>query len=138
MNSGQAYYRPSYLLVAVLSRERATALVQAALGRVYNQFYRHQLVYYHPTTNCTSISVDTLRALGFDVPARGPTSRLLAWVGFPYFAAKERSVDKAKLAFDYLTVDQTRLMPAAAIEAIFGGLLHVAARGTGRLALQRE
>ena len=123
LNSGQAYYRPSYLLVAVLSRERATALVQAALGRVYNQFYRHQLVYYHPTTNCTSISVDTLRALGFDVPARGPTSRLLAWVGFPYFAAKERSVDKAKLAFDYLTVDQTRLMPAAAIETIFGGLL---------------
>src|SRR5437762_2557847 len=123
LNSGQAYYRPSYLLVAVLSRERATALVQAALGRVYNQFYRHQLVYYHPTTNCTSISVDTLRALGFDVPARGPTSRLLAWVGFPYFAAKELSVDKAKLAFDYLTVDQTRLMPAAAIETIFGGLL---------------
>ena len=123
LNSGQAYYRPSYLLVAVLSRERATALVQAALGRVYNQFYRHQLVYYHPTTNCTSISVDTLRALGFDVPARGPTSRLLAWLGFPYFAAVERSVAKAKLSFDYLTVDQTRLLPAAAIEDIFGALV---------------
>ena len=63
---------------------RAAALVQSALGRVYNQFYRHQLVYYHPTTNCTSISVDTLRALGWDVPARGPTSRLAAWAGFPF------------------------------------------------------
>jgi hypothetical protein len=123
LNSGQAYYRPSYLLVAVLAKERAATFVQAALGRVYNQFYRHQLVYYHPTTNCTSISIDTLRALGFDVPARGPTSRLLAWLGFPYFAARERSVAKAKLSFDYLTVDQTRLMPAAAIEDIFGHLL---------------
>jgi hypothetical protein len=123
LNSGQAYYRPSYLLVAVLKQERAAALVQAAFGRVYNQFYRHQLVYYHPTTNCTSISIDTLRALGFDVPGRGPTSRLLAWLGFPYFAAKERSVAKAKLSFDYLTVDQTRLMPAAAVEDIFGHLL---------------
>jgi len=123
LNCGQAYYRPSYLLVAVLAQERAATLVQAALGRIYNQFYRHQLVYYHPTTNCTSISVDTLRALGLDVPGRGPTSRLLAWLGFPYFAAKERSVAKAKLSFDYLTVDQTRLMPAAAVEDIIGHLL---------------
>src|SRR5204862_8231741 len=71
LNSGQAYYRPSYLLVTVLSDERAARVVQGALGRVYNQFYRHQLVYYHPTTNCTSISIDPLRAPGLDVPARG-------------------------------------------------------------------
>ena len=126
LNSGQLYYRPSYLLVAVLAQERAATLVQSAFARVYNQFYRHQLIYYHPTTNCTSISIDTLRALGLDVPARGPTSRLLAWLGFPYFAAKERSVAKAKLAFDYLTVDQTRLMPAAALESIFDSLLTLA------------
>ena len=123
LNSGQAYYRPSYLLVAVLAQDRAATLVQSAFARVYNQFYRHQLVYYHPTTNCTSISVDTLRALGFAIPARGPTSRLFAWAGFPFLAAKERSIDKAKLAFDYLTVDRTRLMPAAAIEDIFDGLV---------------
>src|SRR6266550_4342730 len=138
LNSGQAYYRPSYVLVAVLGQERAATLVQAALGRVYNQFYRHQLVYYHPTTNCTSISIDTLRALGFDVPARGPTSRLLAWLGFPYFAAKERSVAKAKLSFDYLTVDQTRLMPAAAIEDIFGHLLKLLSGTTTSVSTDRS
>ena len=130
-NSGQAYYRPSYLLVAVLAQDRAATLVQSAFARVYNQFYRHQLVYYHPTTNCTSISVDTLRALDFAIPARGPTSRLLAWGGFPVLAAKEGSIEKAKLAFDYLTVDQTRLMPAAAIEDIFDGLVSLC-RGTAK------
>jgi hypothetical protein len=122
LNSGQAYYRPSYLLVAVLAQERAAALVQSALGRVYNQLYRHQLVYYHPTDNCASISIDTLRALGWEIRARGPSSRALAWAGFPFIAVKEWSVAKAKLAFDYLHADQTRLMPAAALEEIFAAL----------------
>ena len=126
LNSGQAWYRPSHLLVAILRDDRTAAHVQGALNRVYNQFYRHQLVYYHPTDNCTSISVDTLRAVGWDVPARGPTSRALAWASFPLVAAKERSIAKAKLAFDYLHTDQTRLMPAAALEEIFGSLLAMA------------
>ena len=130
LNSGQGWYRPSYLLVAVLRDERAAVLVQSALNRVYNQFYRHQLDYYHPNQNCASISVDTLRALGWSIPVRGPSSRLLAWLGFPFIALKERSIGKAKLAFDYLRTDQTRLMPAAALEEAFGSLL---ALGAGRL-----
>jgi hypothetical protein len=132
LNSGQAWYRPSYLLVAVLARERAAALVQSALGRIYNQFYRHQLVYYHPTDNCTSISVDTLRALGWELRVRGPSSRLFAWAGFPLIAARDRSLAKAKLAFDYLTADQTRLMPAVALEEIFAALVALPAAARAR------
>ena len=111
------------MIVAVLKDERAAALVQSGLGRVFNQFYRHQLVYYHPNRNCASISVDTLRALGWDVPARGPTSRVLAWLAYPYVTIKDFSVGKAKLAFDYLRTDQTRLMPAPALEQAFASLL---------------
>ncbi len=123
LNSGQGWYRPSYMVVALLKDERAAVLVQSALNRVYNQFWRHQLVYYHPNENCTSISIDVLRSLGWAVPQRGPTSRTLAWLGFPFVAAKELSVGKAKLAFDYLRTDQTRLMPAAALEEAFASLL---------------
>ena len=125
LNAGQGWYRPSAMLVAVLDDERAALLVQAALNRVFNQFWRHQLVYYHPNMNCTSISIDTLRALGWPVPARGPASRLLAWLGFPWFVLKERSIDKARLAFDYLRTDQTRLLPAAALEEAFASLLQI-------------
>ena len=57
LNSGQGWYRPSCMLVAVFQRPRVGAAAVRA-HRVYNQFWRHQLVYYHPTTNCTSISVD--------------------------------------------------------------------------------
>jgi hypothetical protein len=138
LNSGQAWYRPSCLLVAVLRDERAAAFVQSALGRVYNQFYRHQLAYYHPMVNCTSISVDTLRALGWDVPSRGPTSRLLAALGFPFLVLRDRSLTKAALGYDYLTEDRTRLLPAVALEEIFGSLLGLArageAVGTGTIA----
>ncbi len=123
LNSGQGWYRPTTMVVAVLRDDRAAALVQAALNRVFNQFYRHQLEYYHPNENCASISVDTLRALGWPVPARGASSRLLAWAGFPFIAIKELSIGKAKLAFDYLRTDQTRLMPAASLEEIFGSLM---------------
>ena len=138
LNSGQGWYRPSYMVVAMLNDERAAALVQSALNRVYNQFWRHQLVYYHPNENCASISIDVLRALGWNIPQRGPTSRTLAWLGFPFLALKEFSVGKAKLAFDYLRTDQTRLMPAAALEEAFGSLLALSsgsiADGNGQLA----
>ena len=130
LNSGQGWYRPSYMLVAVLRDERAAVLVQSALNRVYNQFYRHQIEYYHPNQNCTSISIDTLRALGWAVPARGPSSRAAAWLGFPFLLLKEMSIGKAKLAFDYLRTDQTRLMPAAALEEAFGSLLALGREGS--------
>jgi hypothetical protein len=127
LNSGQGWYRPSYMVVTVLKDERAAVLVQSALNRVYNQFWRHQLVYYHPNENCAGISIDVLRALGWNIRERGPTSRTLAWLGFPFIAVKELSIGKAKLAFDYLRADQTRLMPAAALEEAFASLLELAA-----------
>jgi hypothetical protein len=127
LNSGQAWYRPSYLLVAVLRNERVASQVQAALERTYNHFYRHQLVYRHATMNCSSVSVDVLRSLGWNVPARGATSWTAAVLGLPYFLLHDRSLAKAAQTFDYLTEDQTRLFPAAAFEDIGSDLLQLAA-----------
>ncbi len=134
LNSGQGYYRPSYMIVAALRDDRAAVLLQSALNRAYNQFYRHQLVYQHATMNCSSISIDVLRALGWDVPARGPTSRALAAVAFPYLLVTQRSLAKAKTAYDYLYQDQTRLLPAAAFEEAGASLLALvgATGGDGR------
>ena len=132
LNSGQGWYRPTHMLVAVLGDGRASALVQAALNRVYNQLWRHQLVYRHATMNCTGISVDVLRTLGWDVPARGPASRTVAALGFPYFALRERSIAKACVGFDYLTADQTRLLPAAAFEEAGASLLSLVVEGAAK------
>ena len=132
LNSGQAWYRPSYLMVAVLRNERAAAHIQGALARVYNQFYRHQLVYRHGAMNCASISVDVLRALGWNVVELGPTSRLLAALSVPYFAMREHSADRAVQIYDYLAEDRTRLLPAAAFEEIGADLLRFASEAAER------
>ena len=132
LNSGQAWYRPSHLLVAVLSRDRTASHVQGAINRVYNQFYRHQLVYGNVTMNCAGISIDALRALGWNVHARKPISRVLAWLAIPWVALRDRSIASARRAFDYLSEDGTRMFPAAAFEETAADLLRLAARPSSR------
>lgn len=95
LNSGQGWYRPSFLAVAVLDDARAIDGIQDAFNRMFEQFWRHQLVYRHATMNCAGISVDTLRALGWPVPARGAASYLLGWLGVPYALVKYRSDRKS-------------------------------------------
>lgn len=118
LNSGQAWYRPSYMLVAVLKQDRAATLYQGAISRVFNHFYRHDFVYRHATANCAGISIDTLRALNWQVPRQGPTSMLKAIAGLPYMAVKEGSLDSGRKAFDYMSAERTALYPLVAFEAI--------------------
>ena len=126
LNSGQAYYRPSAMLVAVLAQDRAAVWLQSALNRIYTQFYRHQLVYDHAAMNCAGISVDVVRALGLSVAARGPEAPVLAALSVPWLLASQRSVKKTAAMYDYLTEDQTRLLPAAAFEEIAAALARLA------------
>ena len=132
LNSGQAWYRPSYMLLATLRDARVPGYLQSALGRVYNHFYRHQFVYQHARANCAGISVTTLRALGWRVPVRGPESWLKAIPALPLTALRKRSLSKGKAVFDYLTEDRTRLYPAAAFEEIAADLLRLAKGHGGR------
>jgi hypothetical protein len=125
VNAGQSWYRPSWLLVAALDGEGAARRVQQAFDRVYRQFWRHQLAYDHATANCTSVSIDTLQAIGLDLPRLGPTS-VAAWAAFPALLARERSLAKARTAFDYLVAERTRLLPSLALEAVGEALFRIA------------
>ena len=128
LNSGQAWYRPSAMLVAVLAGDEAPALVQGAFNRVYAQFWRHQLPYVHSTMNCAGISVDTLRALGLEVAPEEPgaLSRAAGWLAIPWTLATERSLRTARIAYEYLATDRTRLFPAVAFETVGAELLRLA------------
>lgn len=130
LNSGQAWYRPSALLVAVLADDAVPARVQGAFNRVYAQFWRHQLPYRHSLANCSGISIDTLRALGWRLPATEPgvAAAALAWVAFPWALVTEQSLSKARVAYEYLTQDRTRLFPGVAFETV-GASLAALARG---------
>ncbi|MBS0325697.1 MAG: hypothetical protein JSS46_04005 [Proteobacteria bacterium] len=126
VNSGQAWYRPSCVLVAALASDAALALVQGAFDRVYRQFWRHQLAYRHSTMNCAGVSVDVLRALGLPVPVRAPPRRWRAWFALPWVTLTQRSLAKGRLACEYLAEDVTRLLPAAAFEEAGAMLLSLA------------
>ncbi len=136
VNSGQAWYRPSYMLVATLRDERTAAHLASALGRVFNQFYRNPTSYRHAADNCTGMSVSTLRALDWQVPRLGPTSWLKAIAALPAVALSKRSLRRGKESFDYLTEERTRLLPALAFEQAGADLLRLAG-GTAARPLTR-
>lgn len=125
INSGQSYYRPSYMLVAVLNDPRTAAAYQGGVQRVFNHFYRHDFNYRHAQANCAGISVDVFKALGWNVPERGPTSRLKAVGAYAYLAAKDMSLASGRKIYDYLTEEQVRLYPAVAFEALGDDLLQL-------------
>jgi len=123
LNSGQAWYRPSYMLVAVLKDQRAPALYQEAISRVFNHFYRQDFHYRHASTNCAGINVETLRTLGWKVPRLGGESPLKAAVALPYMALKEVSLASGQNAYDYLKTERTELLPFVAFNTIAEDLL---------------
>ncbi len=117
LNSGQSWYRPSCLLAMVLRRERSARIFQEAAQRVYNRYYRHDLVFDHARTNCTGISMDVLRWIGWHIPTTGPTSRVKAIPAFFYKWFQDRSFASGILSYNYLVEEQTRLLPRIAFEA---------------------
>ena len=125
LNSGQQYYRPSYMLVAVLKQPRAAISYQGAVQRSFNHFYRHDMLYEHAANNCAGISIDVFRALGWQVPERGPTSRAKAVGAWFYVGAKEASLKKGRNIYDYLTEETTRLYPSVAFDALGLDLLQL-------------
>ena len=123
LNNGQSYYRPSYMLVAVLKQDRVAGQYQAAVNRVYNHFYRHDFVYDHSQANCAGVSVDTFRSLGWNLPQRGTEGRLKAIAAYFYVAATSGSLQDARKIYDYLTTETTRLYPAVAFNSMGEDLL---------------
>lgn len=117
LNSGQQYYRPSYMLVAVLNHERTAAAFQGGVQRVFNHFYRHDFQYRHASANCAGISMDVFESLGWSVPRRGPTAPLKSLAAYAYVAAKDGSLQSGRKIYDYLNEEQSRLLPAVAFEA---------------------
>jgi hypothetical protein len=132
LNSGQQYYRPSYMLVAVLRNARTAAAYQQAMMDVFTRFYKHEFTYRHAGANCAGISIDSLRQLGWQVPLQGATSRLQALAAYGYMAATEGSLQSGRKAHDYFTEEQTRLYPAVAFDALGRDLLGLLNGTSGR------
>lgn len=139
LNSGQSWYRPSYMLVAVMKDQRVPALYQEAIGRVFNHFYSQDFHYRHAGTNCAGINVETLRTLGWHIPRLGGESPFKAAVALPYMALKEVSLASGQSAYDYLQTERTELLPFVAFNTIAEDLLNrLAGKGGARSAIESQ
>ena len=132
INSGQQYYRPSYMLVAVLSNPRTAVAYQGGVQRVFNHFYKHDFTYRHAAANCTGISMDVFKGLGWNVPQRGATNSLKAIGAYGYLSAKDMSLASGRKIYDYLTEEQTRLYPAVAFDAAGTDLMQLVGAAAGK------
>ena len=132
LNSGQQYYRPSYMLVAVLGSARTAVAYQGGVQRVFNHFYKHDFTYRHAAANCAGISVDVFKALGWNIPQRGATSSLKAIGAYGYLSAKDMSLASGRKIYDYLTEEQTRLYPAVAFDAAGTDLMQLVGAGAAK------
>ena len=134
LNSGQQYYRPSWLLVAVLNNERTAAAFQGGVQRVMNRLYRHDFRYDHATANSAGISLDVFDALGWHIPPRGPTAPLKSLAAYAWLSARDGNLHSGRKMYDYLNEEQTRLLPAVAFESAGLDLLRLAgAAGAQRI-----
>ena len=124
MNSGQSWYRPSYMLVAVLKEDRTANMYQQAIGRVFNHLYRHDFHYNHASANCAGLSLETLRSLGWQIPNQGATNWVKGVAALPFQTIKDQSLESGRKAYDYLTAERTGLYPFAAFEAAGEDLLN--------------
>lgn len=133
LNSGQQWYRPSWMLVAVMrDGSPVSSTVQQALNAQLTRFYRHDVRYDHVHSNCTGLSVDAVKGLGWQVPQQGPSSRLKSVPAWFYVAATDRDLTSARKIYDYLNEEQTRLYPAVAFDVMGQDLLQLVQGTTGR------
>lgn len=125
LNSGQQFYRPSYMLVAVLKNARTAVAFQGGIQRTLNHFYRQDFTYGQSAANCAGVSIDVLRDLGWSIPMEGPTSRVKAVAAYAYVAATDLSLKSGRGIYDNLNEEKTRMLPALAFEAAGWDLLEL-------------
>ncbi|WP_447980066.1 hypothetical protein [Candidatus Nitrospira bockiana] len=128
VNSGQAYYRPNYLAVAVLREDRAPRLFQRRIEDVFYHYYCHNLEYDVATMNSTSIPIDTLRQMGWNIPSLGRSGIFKALLGFVYVSLTQGNVSQGRQFYNAFIEEKTRLSPRLAFQAATLDLLRLAER----------
>lgn len=128
LNSGQSWYRPSYMLFAVLKNDKLSNLYQQSINHKFSEFYQHHFEYNHALANCSGINVDTLRGLGWNIPKQGVESYIKGIGAIPYVTLTD-SFESAKKGSNYMMSEKTDLYPFVAFDAISQDLLGRIAKG---------
>ncbi len=126
VNSGQSYYRPTQMIVAVMKDDALARKVQDDFKTRYQQYYAHQIKYDHTHNACTSLIVDVLRADGWDYPLAGPSPGLSRFSLSMLAGVFSLSPKKYADVNDALSQERTHLFPRAAFDSLSGDMIGMA------------
>lgn len=126
VNSGQSFYRSTYITFAVFDSPKVPQQIQSALNRLYVHYYRGDFDYHPALNNCSGISLDVVRALGWNVSANYPDYWWLSYIAYSYALLKNRDIDLAQTAMYFVGEESTRLLPAQVFKHITLDLLSIA------------
>jgi len=127
LNSGQAMYRPVYVLAAVLGAPAAAEEVQAVFHDFFPRYWCREIEFDRARNNSTEMSLDPLRGLGWRIPRMGGTSRIKGALVAIAVAVATLRPKLARDAWSYFTQERTDIFPRLAFEAVAGDLLALAA-----------
>lgn len=124
LNSGQSWYRPTDVLVAVLKDERVALELQEKFKDLYAKYYAREVVYNHTTKSCAALVIDELRGDGWDIPKTGASSFLSRKVltTLVRIGGGKQAADEMDAAMQQ---EKSRLFPRAAFEAAGADLLRL-------------
>ena len=125
LNSGQSYYRPTDMLVAVLKDERAALEMQEKFKDLYVKYYAHEVVYNHTTKSCAGLVMDEVRQDGWNIPTSGSSNLLAAGALSAIVAIGGWDRKAGEEMFATMRQERTRLFPRAAFEAAGADLLRL-------------
>ncbi len=126
LNSGQSWYRPSYVLVMVMKDARVPAKFQEAFKEQYAKYYAQSIKYEHTHLNCTALISDPVREQGWKFPESGPTPSLIARLIAKTVGAVSKDPAAGEQIYQSLREEPTRSFPRSQFTAVGGDLLSMA------------
>ncbi len=127
VNSGQSWYRPTDVVVAVLKDGAIPLRIQEQYKDFYQKYYDHSVKYNRTTKPCASLVIDLLREdNGWNIPTRGPTDVVTARLLSTTVGVLGGDLQGGRDMYQFMRQERTRLFPRAAFEATSSDLLKLA------------
>lgn len=126
LNSGQSWYRPTYMLVMIMKDDRVPLEFQAKFTDQYAKYYAQDLKYEHTHENCTALIADPVRAEGWKFPENGKTPVLIAKAIAKLVGTVSKNPAAGDQIYESLREEPTRSFPRASFDSVGGDLLSLA------------
>lgn len=123
LNSGQSWYRPSYMIVMVMKGPRVPLRFQDAFRDQYARYYAQDLTYDKTSRNCTALIADPIREQGWNFPMTGKTPKFIARLVSKIAESAAKDPAAGEQIYRSLREDPTRSFPRASFNSVGGDLL---------------